>query len=111
MEQIELKDFLTRSVREKSHSYAVDDSDNGTRIAHAYFILDPIEIQVDIICETTGADFSGNDPQNWNYGEKEWDYEIRFYFDGDMVTPEDSGIILPDNWVAEIVREARKMLN
>ena len=110
MEQITLKDFLTRSVREKWTDYAIDDSDNGTRIAHVFFILDPIEIYVSITCVTIGAYFSGNDPQNWNYGEKEWNYGIRFYFDGDIIAPENSGIILPENWVAEIVREARKML-
>lgn len=110
MEQITLKDFLTRSIKKKETAYAIDDSDNGTKITHVFFILDPREIQVDITCETIGADFSGNDPQNWNYGSKEWDYEVLFFVDGDMVTPENSGIILPDNWVAEVVREARKML-
>ena len=110
MQKITLKDFLNGSIREKSNAYAVDDNGNGTTIHHIYFIYDYVEIQVDIVCETSGADFSGNDPQNWNYGEKEWDYVILFFVDGDIIAPEDSGLILPENWVAEIVREARKML-
>ena len=106
MEQITLKDFLNGSVREKWTGYAIDGNGNDTTIHHVNFIDDIIEIQVDIVAERAGADFSSNDPQQHNFGTNKYEYHIRFIVDGDVVEPEKSGIILPEHWKEVIELEA-----